>query len=132
MIPQPDSVFKFDKLHNIVSGEFGKVGQTDWVVVCSRNGRSEILVIWGGQEHCHSVVEEEYPDSAQTQGWGSHGMVYSRIISSFPAPVERLFKMDEGLPEKRTHDAINDYFMDKGGSSVYCHEGKWVRFGTAD
>ena len=130
-IPQPGLGFNLDQLHNLVSGEFGQVGQTDWAAVCSRKGRSEILVLWGGREHCQSIVVAERLDSVYTQMWGPNGMGYSRLISSFSPSQERLFKIDDDLPE-RTHEAIQDYFMDKAGTSFYCHEGKWVEFGTSD
>ena len=131
-IPQPHPFFRLAEHQNIVSGEFGGAGQTDWAALCSRDGRSEIIVIWGGTQHCPGVVVEKRPDRSSMQSMGPHGMVYSRAIGRFPASIKTLFKMDEGVPEKRAHDAISDTFLDKGGSAAYCHEGKWIEFGTAD
>lgn len=134
MIPQPHSFFTFKSGRplNIISGEFAAPGQTDWAAICSRDGQSETIVLWGGPAQCNRVLDRASPDSGCTQGWGEFGMVYSCVISSFPPDVGPLFKMDEGLPERRTHDAINDYFLDKAAVAYYCHEGKWVSFGTAD
>jgi hypothetical protein len=35
---------------NVIQGQFAKVGQTDWAVLCSVKGVSTILVFWNGSE----------------------------------------------------------------------------------
>jgi len=38
--------------HNVVTGEFAHAGQRDWAAYCSVNGKSKVVVIWGGRAHC--------------------------------------------------------------------------------
>jgi hypothetical protein len=37
---------------NLVSGEFAKKGQQDWAAYCSVNGKSSVVVVWGGPSRC--------------------------------------------------------------------------------
>ena len=65
----------------------------------------------------------------------SHGVVYSRSIWATSSSTRNLGLIDdegEKLPEKRTHDAIANGFMDKGSSSIYCYECRWIAFVTGD
>src|SRR5918993_661210 len=34
--------------HNVIRGQFARKGQFDWVILCSRNRVSSILVFWNG------------------------------------------------------------------------------------
>ena len=124
--------------HNIVSGEFAAPGQTDWAALCSREEISMIVVLWGGPAHCPAIREarhdRHYLQTGVKPSVDGHdiGIIFSRYISAQPPRIPALFKMDEGLPDKRAHDAINDYFLDTGGTAIYCHEGRWIEFGTSD
>ncbi len=44
------------KPNNVISGELARRGQTDWAVLCSRNGESSILVFWSGSTKSVSEV----------------------------------------------------------------------------
>jgi hypothetical protein len=53
-IPQAASIHE---PHNIINGEFGISGQTDWAALCSREtGSSFILVLWGDKSPCPSEI----------------------------------------------------------------------------
>lgn len=133
MIPQIPDYWPGEKPHNIISGEFAYAGQKDWAAVCSRGGKSTIVVIWGNtfRENCPSPIGKPVSNKGFLQG-SRNDIIFSRLISAFPADIKALYKMDAGLPSKRTHDAIDDYFLDKASTAVYCHDGKWIEFGTSD
>ena len=131
MIPQATGWYS--EKHNIVSGEFAKTGQLDWIALCSRDGRSSLAIIWGGFAGC-PPLEGEHKDGVSiaysTEGYESLG--YDQAIYTFPADRKVLYKMDDGLPKKRLHDSISFAWLGKAATANYCHEGKWIEFGTAD
>ena len=133
-IPQPALKGK----RNIVSGEFAAAGQTDWAALCSRDGRSNIVVLWGGPNRC-PAMNEERPDRKYLQtglyevddGWKS-GIIFSRLIFKTPASVAARYGTSAILPESRTHDSVGSAFLGKAASAHYCHEMNWITFQTAD
>lgn len=146
-IPQIPDDWPGEKPMNVISGEFAVKGQDDWAALCSRDGGSAIIVLWGGDVNCPSVAEAPRPDRGYLQTGGppivdgyATGVIFSRAISTIPPDIPALhtidevyrMKGDERLPDVRTHDAINDYFLGKAGSALYCHDGKWIEFATSD
>ena len=131
-IPQTHTFWGIERPHNIVSGEYSAPVQTDWAALCSRHAHSTIVVLWGGPVQCPSMVEVERRDRSGLQGMGPYGIVFSRLLSTTPVSITALYEMDTGLPAKRSHDAIGDAFLDKAATAHYCHEGRWIEFGTAD
>ena len=147
MIPQIPDDWPGEKPMNFISGEFAVKGQDDYAALCSRDGSSAIVVLWGGNVNCPSFVSDPQSDAGYLQSSGppivdgyATGVIFSRMISTFPPDIpalhttDEVFRMDgdEKLPDIRTHDAINDYFLDKAGSALYCHEGEWIEFVTSD
>jgi hypothetical protein len=43
---------------NVIRGEFARVGQLDWAVLCSRDGHSTILVLWGRPTSCPGEIRD--------------------------------------------------------------------------
>ena len=121
-IPQLHRWWTAERPHNIVSGEFAVKGQTDWAALCSIDKKMAIVVLWGGLDRCQSPVEAMRSDSfgLQWMGWENR-MGFSVQISQYSAEFDNL-----------SHDGINTYFLDKGGWSVFCKDGEWTRFVTAD
>lgn len=39
-------------LQNLIQGQFAKEGQRDWAAYCSVNGKSRVVVVWGGPSRC--------------------------------------------------------------------------------
>lgn len=139
-IPQVDVHSDKAGPHNVISGEFAVKGQIDWAAMCSVDGISKVVVLWGGPERCPQLGKAA-PDKERTQYRGKeYGMRFDEIISTYPADAEALHEThseysdaaDARLPKKRSHDAINFYIVDKAGVSYYCHEGEWLQLITAD
>lgn len=111
--------------HNIVSGQFATPEQTDWAAICSRNGRSSVVVLWGGSVNCRSAVTAASRDSS---------MEFDRLVLRLLPWRKGLYNSDAeaGVPKTRTHDALNYAFLGKAAVAYYCHEGEWLRFITSD
>ncbi len=118
-----------DEPHNVVNGSFAVTGQTDWAVLCSVNGRSSILVFWGGAATCPSPLAASLPDRSFLQQTGVDGILFSRGIAAITLR-ERYWPIDESLPDGPTHDAITDAFYEKGATAYYCKDGTWLTFAT--
>jgi hypothetical protein len=43
---------------NLVTGEFSEAGQQDWAAYCSVEGKSKVIVIWGGRH----IVKANHSD----------------------------------------------------------------------
>jgi len=74
-IPQPYT----DRRANVIWGEFVKPGQTDWAVLCSTKGYTNLLVFWNGSA-TNSVELAKNPDNPGR-------------IDLFIRPVDRKFIM---------------------------------------
>ena len=112
--------------HNIVSGQFATPEQTDWAAICSRNGRSSVVVLWGGSVNCKSAVTAARRDSSM--------MEFDRLVLRLLPWRKGLYNSDKeaGVPETRTHDALNYAILERAAVAYYCHEGEWLRFITSD
>lgn len=130
-IPQvPD----FDEPHNVIQGRFASPDQEDWAALCSRDGTSEILVIWGGPVRCEGPLAPG-EDRGVLQGNGRGGMDFSRLVT--PADPERMLQKQRDYdgpppPDPLTHQGIEDHFVGKASVIRYCHEGVWLRLRGAD
>src|SRR5258708_4860795 len=64
--------------HNVVSGQFAKKGQQDWAAYCSIEGKSHVVVIWGGPAKCsgdpfgfnNPVADDSIYQAADPAQWG--------------------------------------------------------------
>lgn len=114
--------------HNVISGEFAAAGQIDWAVLCSREGSSEIVIIWGGDSRCPALANRS-SDRSYLQDTGVDGILFSRQISavSSEALTERWVgpATDDVVA---VHDAIADAFIEKGATGFYCAGGRWREF----
>jgi hypothetical protein len=124
----------------VIRGEFANKGQTDWAVLCSKEGKSSILVFWGKPTACASEFASS-DDDGFLQGGRNDQMVYSRGIravsekdlSGFADPD--LGQMKPSGPVKRVafrHQGIEDLFLGKASTVFYCIAGKWKVIGGAD
>ena len=105
------------KFGGIAEGEFAKNGQTDLAVICKNDTGGFIRIFWGGEASCPNKIES----------WGQFidtvGKEY--IVSHY-----------EGYggtkPPEISHQAINDYYVEKSSIVNYCHNGKWLKLTGAD
>ena len=120
--------------HNVISGEFARRGQTDWAVLCSRNGISSILVFWRGSTKSVSEIAKA-PDTGFLQTVSEGGKIaYSRAIE----PVGRDYIMSHykgyggRKPLPINHQGIDDAYVEKASVVRYYHRGKWLELKGAD
>ena len=120
--------------HNVISGEFARRGQTDWAVLCSRDGVSSILVFWRGSTRSVSEIAKA-PDVGFLQTVNGGGQIaYSRAIE----PVGRddimsHYKAYGGRqPPLINHQGIDDAYVGKASVVRYYHRGKWLELKGAD
>jgi hypothetical protein len=112
LVPQPgDRVRAGEAPVNVASGAFAVKGQLDWAVLCSRKGRSSIIVLWGGAARCESPFAED-PDKLYLQSRGGDLIDYSREIgAASPAVIRSTYRILGETPPKVSHDAIDDFFV---------------------
>jgi hypothetical protein len=119
--------------HNVVRGRFDGDGLTDWAVLGSRGGSSEILVFWAGSaSRVTRLARRANPGYVQTVGPDRLG--YSRSISV----VGRQYILDHyrayggPSPPSILHDAIDDAFVGKASEVNYYDGVRWHKLQGAD
>jgi hypothetical protein len=119
--------------HNVVRARLADPGQVDWAVLCSRHGKSQILVYWGGKRQCPTLGEAT-PDRGWLQGIGDDRIGFSRRISSVDRAVIRKHHRSHGGPKPPPirHQGLNDAYLEKGSVVHYCYRGKWIALSGAD
>jgi hypothetical protein len=123
------------RIHNIVSGEFARKGQTDWAALCSVGGRSHVVVLWGGNASC-APIKEELEDASGFQDVDGKGTMGFSIKIGVASPT---FILDHRAKYRESHsaiiiahDGIDFGFVEKGSRIEYCDKGKWHRFPGSD
>lgn len=122
------------KPHNVISGEFARRGQTDWAVLCSRNGESSILVYWRGSAEAVSELAKA-PDKVFLQTVTGGGRIaFSRAIE----PVDRAYILRHyqayggRKPPPVSHQGIDDAYVEKSSVVRYFYRGRWLELKGAD
>jgi hypothetical protein len=124
---------------NVVHGFFARPGQVDWAILCSRAGRSSIVIFWGKPTKCSDRLATR-DDRNYLQGDAGGHLVYSRQISS--AGSKKILKYALAFSQHGTGDApthlrldhagIEDSFVGKASEIYYCSQGKWHLLQGAD
>ncbi|HEX7423505.1 MAG TPA: hypothetical protein VF311_06425 [Terriglobales bacterium] len=118
---------------NLIHGDFAAKGQTDWAALCSRQGKSSVVIIWGGPARCPSSFGERRDvDFLQIVEPDQAG--FSRGIAA--APGDYILRMHAAFggakPPPITHLGIDDEFLGKGSVVFYCDAGKWLQLTGMD
>jgi len=101
----------------VTVGEFAAKNQKDIAVICYKNGNSKIRIFWGGPKKCPSEIN-------------SIGQYITTVGKDY---IVELYEAYGGpKPPKITHDAIEDYYVEKASIVIYCHKGKWINLTGAD
>jgi hypothetical protein len=130
-IPQPSEFTKSKS--NVIAGSFAKRGQKDYAVLCSRNGKSHIQVIWGGPQRCASRLQFQ-DDLGYMQGLGEGVIGYSRAIgvASQRAIANSQRNYGGAKPANTKYSGIYDAFIEKASTVFYCANGKWSELAGSD
>ena len=133
LIPQAEEWA--DGLHNVISGQFRRPGQTDWAIVCSIDRISSILVFWNGSAaDVENLNGDRRPDRDYLQDIGDHRLGFSWLISA----VGKKYILDHyawhGGPEppRIDHEGINSAFVGKASTILYWYKGEWLHLQGAD
>lgn len=118
---------------NVIRGNFAKVGQMDWAVLCSVHGVSWILVYWNGSAQNPAKIAR-FGDSNYLDRDAAGAMQFQREIE----PVGERFIMKHyrayggPTPPPIDHQGIDDAFIGKASVIWYLNGGKWVKLTGAD
>lgn len=104
----------------------------DWAVLCSKNGKSSIFVIWEKEKACPSEVAIQ-EDKNYIQKIDDKKTEFSRYLSAASKETIKHQKNYGGtLPKKLNHQGVDDAFAEKGSITYYCEDGKWLALTGAD
>lgn len=122
------------KPHNIIRGQFARPGQTDLAVLCSKSGKSSILVYWAQSATQPPAQLATYDLNIHVQDTGFGKLGYSRAIG--PASAKWIldhYRAYGGVkPPPLTHLGIDDAFIEKASVVHYFHKGRWLQLTGAD
>jgi hypothetical protein len=130
-IPQS---FYPERPHNVVAGAFARLGQRDWAVLCSVDGRSTLLVFWAGRISPAPAELAPADDANFLQTIGNGQIGYSRAIDRVdPAWIRKQAETYGGpLPKRLDHDGIDDAFVEKASQVRYYEDGVWQELAGSD
>ena len=129
-IPQP---YSGPKLQNAIRGHFARPRQTDFAVLCSRQGISSILVFWNGSAATPVEVapapDRNFLTVVENGEWG-----FARAISPASAQFIRKHWRSHGgpTPPSIDHEGIDDQFLEKGSTVRYFRNGQWLELTGSD
>lgn len=129
-IPQ---AFVSNKPHNLVKGSFASKNSQDWALLCSKEGKSSVFVIWGEKEACPSEIAIN-EDKNFLQAIDEKNIGYSRVLAA--SSKEEILKHQKNyggtFPTKLDHQGISDGFVEKGSEIHFCEKGKWLALAGSD
>lgn len=137
----PQTVFASHP-ENVISGHFfDDPRPLDWAVLCSRNGRSAIVVVPGeAGDHLlapggREIVEiHELPDATFLQVVSPGRIGFSRSLSVASAERIATARARYGSPAlpPLMHDGVEDAFAEKASIIWYRYAGRWLHLQGAD
>jgi len=115
----------------VITGEFIERGHPAWAVLCSREGRSAILLFKRNSSRPLAELAEE-ADQNYLQAIGPNGRIaYSRRINSVrPDEILGRYRAYDG--PSFDHDGIDDAFAEKASVVRYCLAGHWLELAGAE
>lgn len=119
--------------HNVIRGEFARPGQIDWAALCSKEGKSSIVVFWGKRSACPAELAPA-DDKGFLQGIGGDRIGYSRLLSAVGRDFILQHYQAYGGPKPPpiNHTGIDDAFAEKASTVLYCYQGKWLTLTGSD
>jgi hypothetical protein len=130
-IPQ---TFLSGEPHNVIMGSFARKGQTDWAVLCSRNGRSSVIVYWNGSPRSISRTGDAGDKNFLQTIDGNGTIGFSRSIQ--PVGRETIIASYRSYGGRRPpsidHEGIDDAYVEKASVILYFYRGRWIELQGAD
>ncbi|MBB4635636.1 hypothetical protein [Longimicrobium terrae] len=122
----PQYRFEGDTLgNNVISGEFARAGQLDHAALCSRDGQTSVVVIWGGPARCADTVKPGLDVDAMV-GAGDE-IVYTRQVRRVARrEAENYAWLRAGGLADIGHDGILHSVGEYQTSFLYCRGGAWI------
>ncbi len=116
---------------NVIAGEFAKIGQMDWAILCSKEDHSYIKVFWGGAAHCASRIES---DRSVSEAYPDQNRDFPYALSSANKDfILKHYQVHGGpKPPTITHLGINYEYLGKASVVYYCHHKKWLALTGSD
>lgn len=131
----PQATAYHSQPHNVIRGAFTRSGREDWAVLCSRRGRSVILVFRAGSPADVSELAAS-EDRVWLQGGAGDAIDFSRSIAAVDAAyIRRQHERHPDStvpPEPLDHEGIEDIFIGKASVIHYFHDGRWLMLQGAD
>lgn len=123
--------FEAKRPMNVIRGRFISQTRKDFALLCSRGGRSAILVIHARTGRpLAAIAAADDLNYVQTVNGGSK---FSRRISRVqPGLLARSAAASEQGKPERWREGIDDYFVEKASTVHYWHRGSWRRAAGAD
>lgn len=124
------------KPSNVIHGEFAKKGQQDWAVLCSKGGKSSVVMFWGQPTSCPSELayrtDTDYID-LQTKEYSRNIASITRkgIIGLSVVGGGDGVHVPHGYP-LLDHEGIEDSWLGKASEIYFCSKGKWFTLQGAD
>jgi hypothetical protein len=111
--------------NNVIRGEFAQAGQLDYAALCSRAGRTSLLVIWGGSARC--ADETQTGADVDAMVGADDEVVYARQIQLLPkARAEEFAWLETPSLGRIEHDGILHSVGEYQTSFLYCRGGRWI------
>ena len=120
--------------HNVVSGNLDENESLDWAVLCSRADTSRVAIFWSGSTDSTLLIQS-MADATYLQTLDGEGRIgFSRMLMiRTPQSLSvRYADYDVPMPEWVVHDAVEDYFCEKGSSVFYWRNGRQEQLLGAD
>lgn len=129
-VPQASGI---PERHNVIKGQFARRGQTNWAVLCSKEGKSCILIFSEKPNGCPNELACE-EDESFIQMIGDGRMGYSRKINAVSSNyiLEHYKRYAGPVPPRLDHQGIDDGVAGKSSHIHYCYQGKWLKLTGAD
>jgi hypothetical protein len=119
---------------NVIVGRFTTPDQVDVAALCSRDGRSTILVFENGTSNRVRELEPRADEDFMQATGGTPAVGFSRAIGTATPGriVDALRRHKRTDHPPITHDGIEDIFVEKASAIWYWHDGKWVQLPGSD
>lgn len=132
-IPQP---FGAREPSNLIRGQFAHNGEWDWAAICSKEGKSRVVVLWAGPAACPDNVWGPIEDAGRLEAMATGEIGYDFSIARIrPDQIRKDMRNWESSPEEKlnliSHEGI-ELPSPKEDDIEYCLSGKWITAAHVD